>query len=149
MTSISRSALVPYSAREMYDLVADVGSYPDFLPWCGGAAIISHDGNQVVASIEIAYHKIHKTFTTRNVLQPGASIGMRLVKGPFRHLHGVWRFDALDSQSSRVSLDMEFDFSNQVVALALGPVFGNIINTLVESFRQRAVTVYGAREWQS
>ena len=148
MTSISRSALVPYSAREMYDLVADVESYPDFLPWCGGAVIVANDGDEVVASIEIAYHKIHKTFTTRNVLQPGASMDMRLVEGPFRRLHGVWRFDAFDSHSSRISLDIQFDFSNRVIALALGPVFGNIINTLVDSFRQRAVTVYGARDWQ-
>lgn len=149
MTSISRSALLPYSAREMYDLVADIESYPDFLPWCGDAAIISHDEKQVVASIKIAYHKIHKTFTTRNVLQPGASMNMRLVEGPFRDLHGLWRFDALDSRSSRISLDIEFDFSNRVVALALGPVFGHIVNTLVDSFRQRAVTVYGARTWQA
>ena len=148
MTSISRSALVPYSAREMYDLVADIESYPEFLPWCGGAGIVSHDEKQVVASIKIAYHKIHKTFTTRNVLQPGASMEMQLVEGPFRHLHGLWRFDALDSRSSRISLDIEFDFSNRVVALALGPVFGNIANTLVESFRQRAVAVYGGRVWQ-
>lgn len=148
MTSISRSALVPYSAREMYDLVADIESYPDFLPWCGGAEIISNDEKQVVATIKIAYYKIHKSFTTRNVLQPGASMDMRLVEGPFKHLHGLWRFDALDSSSSRISLDIEFDFSNRVVALALGPVFGNIVNTLVESFRQRAVTVYGARTWQ-
>jgi ribosome-associated toxin RatA of RatAB toxin-antitoxin module len=132
----------------MYDLVADIESYPEFLPWCGGAGIVSHDEKQVVASIKIAYHKIHKTFTTRNVLQPGASMEMQLVEGPFRHLHGLWRFDALDSRSSRISLDIEFDFSNRVVALALGPVFGNIANTLVESFRQRAVAVYGERAWQ-
>jgi ribosome-associated toxin RatA of RatAB toxin-antitoxin module len=132
----------------MYDLVADIESYPEFLPWCGGAGIVSHDEKQVVASIKIAYHKIHKTFTTRNVLQPGASMEMQLVEGPFRHLHGLWRFDALDSRSSRISLDIEFDFSNRVVALALGPVFGNIANTLVESFRQRAVAVYGGRAWQ-
>jgi ribosome-associated toxin RatA of RatAB toxin-antitoxin module len=132
----------------MYDLVADIESYPEFLPWCGGAGIVSHDEKRVVASIKIAYHKIHKTFTTRNVLQPGASMEMQLVEGPFRHLHGLWRFDALDSRSSRISLDIEFDFSNRVVALALGPVFGNIANTLVESFRQRAVAVYGERAWQ-
>jgi ribosome-associated toxin RatA of RatAB toxin-antitoxin module len=78
----------------MYDLVADIESYPEFLPWCGGAGIVSHDEKQVVASIKIAYHKIHKTFTTRNVLQPGASMEMQLVEGPFRHLHGLWRFES-------------------------------------------------------
>ena len=149
MTSVSRSALVPYSAPEMYDLVADIESYPDFLPWCGGTAIMAHDEKQVVASIKIAYHKIHKTFTTRNVLQPGSSMDMQLIEGPFKHLHGVWRFDALDAHSSRISLDIEFDFSNRLVALALGPVFSHIVNTLVDSFRRRAVTVYGARTWEA
>lgn len=148
MRAVSRSALVPYSAQEMYDLVVDIESYPNFLPWCAGTEIVSRNEHQVVASIEIAYHKIHKTFATRNVLRPAVSIEMRLVEGPFKHLYGLWQFGALDARNSRISLDIEFDFSSRVVALALGPVFGGIVNTLVDSFRRRAVSVYGERTWQ-
>jgi ribosome-associated toxin RatA of RatAB toxin-antitoxin module len=148
MTTISRSALLPYTAREMYDLVADVESYPQFLPWCSGAKILSQDREHAIAAIDISYLKLHKTFTTRNALQPARSMELQLVQGPFSHLHGLWRFDDLDDNNSRISFDIEFDFSNRAVELALGPVFGGIANSLVENFRRRAMNVYGERAWQ-
>jgi coenzyme Q-binding protein COQ10 len=148
MTSIRRSALVPYSAREMYQLVADIESYPQFLPWCGGARIISRDQEYAVASIDIAYHRIGKTFTTRNRLQPDELMEVYLVEGPFKHLHGFWRFEALAARSSRISLHLEFDFASRMLALTLGPVFSSIANSLVDSFRRRAVDFYGEREWE-
>jgi ribosome-associated toxin RatA of RatAB toxin-antitoxin module len=148
MTTISRSALLPYTAREMYDLVADVESYPQFLPWCSGARILSQDDGHAIAAMDISYHKLRKTFTTRNALRPARSMEMQLVEGPFSHLHGLWRFDDLDGSNSRISFDIEFDFANRVVGLALGPVFGHIANSLVENFRRRAMTVYGERAWQ-
>ncbi len=148
MTAIRRSALVPYSAREMYDLVADIESYPQFLPWCSGARILSHNEHEAIASIDIAYHKVRKTFTTRNRLQPDERMEVRLLEGPFKRLHGYWQFQALASQSSRISLKLEFDFSSKVLALTLGPVFTNIASGLVDSFRKRAVELYGEREWE-
>lgn len=146
MNSIRRSALVPYSAQEMYDLVADIESYPKFLPWCNEARILSQDIDETIASIDIAYHKIHKTFTTRNRLQRGKAMEVRLVEGPFGHLHGFWQFHALAARSSRISLDLDFDFSNRVFGLALGPAFTHIANSLVDSFKRRAVEIYGERE---
>ena len=148
MTAISRLALLPYSAREMYELVADVESYPEFLPWCSGAKILSQDDGYAVAAIDISYHKLHKTFTTRNSLRPATSMEMELVEGPFSHLYGLWRFDDLGDRSSRISFDIEFGFSNRVIGLALGPVFGKIADSLVENFRRRAITIYGERVWQ-
>jgi ribosome-associated toxin RatA of RatAB toxin-antitoxin module len=148
MTSISRSALLPYSAREMYDLVADVESYPQFLPWCSGAKILSQDDEHAVAAIDISYHKLHKTFTTRNTLHPVRSMEMELVEGPFSHLHGLWRFDDLGDSNSQISFNIEFGFSNRVIALTLGPVFGKIADKLVENFRKRAVSIYGERVWK-
>lgn len=148
MITISRSALLPYSAREMYDLVADVESYPQFLSWCSGAKILSQDDGHAVAAIDISYHKLHKTFTTRNALRPTKSMEMELVEGPFSHLHGLWRFDDLGDNSSRISFDIDFGFSNRVIGLALGPVFGRIADSLVENFRRRAIAIYGERTWQ-
>lgn len=149
MTSVRRSAFVPYSAHEMYDLVADLESYPQFLPWCSGARILSQDEEQTIASIDIAYHRVRKTLTTRNRLQPGELMEVRLVEGPFKQLHGFWRFQALAARASRISLDLEFDFSNRVLTLTLGPVFATIANSLVDSFRTRAVELYGEREWEA
>jgi len=145
VTTISRSALVPYSAAEMYALVNDVESYPQFLPWCRSSRVLSRNEDEVRATIELARGAIQKSFTTCNRLQKDKMIEIRLVEGPFHHLEGFWRFDALDEKASRVSLDLDFDFSSRILSLALGPVFGQIANTLVDSFQKRAVQVYGKR----
>lgn len=145
MTTIHRSALVPYSAHEMFVLVTDIPSYPQFLPWCGGARFLSKEEDSAVAAIDIAYSGVHKTFTTRNLVQPDRILEMRLVNGPFKHLHGHWRFEDLDARASKITLDMDFEFSNRLLALAINPVFTRIANTLVDSFVARARQLYGAR----
>lgn len=145
MTTISKSALVPYSAAEMYALVNDVESYPRFLPWCRSTRVLSRNDDEVRATIELARGAIQKSFTTCNRLQKDKMIEIRLVEGPFQHLEGFWRFDMLDDRASKVSLDLDFEFSSRLISLALGPVFSQIVNTLVDSFQKRAVQVYGKR----
>jgi coenzyme Q-binding protein COQ10 len=145
VTAIHRSALVPYSAQEMYDLVADIPSYPQFLPWCGGARIVSREQDAVVASIDIAYSGIHKTFTTRNLLQNGKMMEIRLLDGPFSFLQGFWNFTVLDPKASKIALDLEFEVANRLVSVVLTPVFSSVANQLVDSFHQRARSLYGAR----
>lgn len=146
MTTIQKSALVPYSAGEMFALVADIESYGKFLPWCGGARIVARAADSVTAAIDIAYHGVHKTFTTRNRLEPGRLMELQLVDGPFKFLHGYWRFEALDDKACKISLDLNFEFSNRLLALAIGPVFSGIANGLVDSFRRRAEEMHGKRE---
>ncbi|HEX9625491.1 MAG TPA: type II toxin-antitoxin system RatA family toxin [Acidiferrobacterales bacterium] len=145
MTTVRKSALVPYSAHEMYELVADIERYGEFLPWCGGARILARDGDTVTAAILIAYRGVNKSFTTRNSVVPDRSMEMRLVEGPFRHLLGNWRFEPLEEHASKVSLDLEFEFANPLLAIAVGPVFNHIANGLVDSFRKRAAQMHGAR----
>lgn len=143
MPTIRKSALVPYSAEQMYRLVNDIGSYPEFLPWCGGAEERSRTQDEVHASVTIAYGALNKTFTTFNRLQQDKMIEMNLVNGPFKHLHGFWCFEALDEQACKVSLDLEYDFSSRLVGMALGPAFSQIANSLVDAFIRRAESVYG------
>lgn len=143
MTTIHRSAIVPYSARQMFELVADIPSYPKFLPWCGGARVMSAQGDELVAAIDIAYGGIHKTFSTRNLMQRDKMLEMQLLEGPFSHLQGFWQFMALAENASKITLDLEFEVSNRVVGLALTPVFSNIANQLVDRFHQRAADLYG------
>ena len=145
MTAIHRSAIVPYGAHRMFELVADISSYPKFLPWCGGACIVSTQGDEVIAAIDIAYAGVNKTFTTRNLLQPGHAMEMRLLEGPFCYLQGLWQFQALEAEASKISLDLEFEVANKMVSLVLTPVFSNIANQLVDRFYQRAVELYGRR----
>jgi len=142
MTRITRSAIVPFSASAMYRLVADIESYPEFLPWCGGTRILSVSGNEVRASVEIAYKGVNKSFTTSNVQTGNERIEMSLVEGPFKKLHGIWDFSELDEKASKVSLNLEFEFSNPLLGMTLGKVFSSIADTLVDSFCRRAEQVY-------
>ncbi len=143
MTTINKSALVAYSAPQMYALVNDIASYPEFLPWCGGSSILSQNEDEIRATVEISHGSLNKAFTTCNRLQRDKMIEMRLEEGPFKRLEGFWRFDVLGEQACKVSLDLEFEFKNRLVGMAMGPIFSQIANTLVDAFSKRAVDVYG------
>ena len=143
MPNIHKSALVPYSSAQMFALVDDIGSYSLFLPWCRSSQVLTRTEDEVRATIEIAHGSLRKSFTTRNRTQRDKMIEMRLEEGPFRHLEGFWRFDVLGEQASKVSLDLDFEFSSKLVGLAMGPVFSQIANSLVDAFTKRAVQVYG------
>jgi len=144
MATIAKSALVQHRATEMFALVDDVSSYKDFLPWCGGSEELSRDGDEVKASVVIAHSGLNKTFTTLNRLQKDKVIEMSLIDGPFKHLHGFWRFDELSEDACKISLDLEYEFSNRLIGMVVGPVFSQIANTLVDSFCQRAEVIYGS-----
>jgi ribosome-associated toxin RatA of RatAB toxin-antitoxin module len=143
MRSVSRSALVPYTAGQMYALVADVESYPDFLPWCSGAEVLERGENHVVGRVEMRRAGLRKSFTTRNVLREGESIGMELVGGPFRHLEGEWRFEALGDAGSKVTLSLDFEFDSRALDALLGVFFEETLNSLVGAFTDRADSIYG------
>lgn len=143
MAHISRSALVPYSAEQMFVLVDTIRDYPQFLPWCRSSVELDRNTDEVKASIEIAKGALNKSFTTLNRMQSNKLIEMSLVDGPFQHLHGFWRFDELKPDACKVSLDLDFEFSNRLVGLAIGSIFNQVANTLVDSFVERAKAVYG------
>ncbi len=134
---------MPYSAAQMYALVADIPSYPDFLNWCAGARIVGHDEGCVVASITIAYKGLQQSFTTRNRMTPAESIEMELVEGPFSELRGTWRFLPLDRAASKIELELRFAFSNRLMAKLVAPVFTRIANSQVDAFHERAKQLYG------
>jgi ribosome-associated toxin RatA of RatAB toxin-antitoxin module len=145
MSSIHKSALVPYSPAEMFALVDDIDRYPTFLPWCSAARVLARSDDQVRATISLSKSGVDKSFTTCNRNQKNKMIEIRLEEGPFRHLQGYWRFDALGGDGCKVSLDLEFEFSSRVLGLVVGPVFNQVANSLVDSFQKRAVDVYGKR----
>jgi ribosome-associated toxin RatA of RatAB toxin-antitoxin module len=145
VSTVRKQALVSYSANEMFELVDDVDSYPQFLPWCRTARVLARNAEEVRATIEIAHGALHKSFTTRNRLQKGKMIEMRLVEGPFRQLEGFWRFDPLDQHACKVSLDLEFEFSSRLIGMALGPIFHQVTGSLVDAFCRRAEQVHGKR----
>ena len=143
MTRISKQASVQYSAEQMFSLVNDIDSYPDFLPWCNATKVIEHNGDSLKASVSIAVGKIKQTFTTANTMQANNSIDMQLVEGPFKELNGHWKFHDDPHDGCLVSLDMQFEFKNKLVKLSLGTAFQKIIDSLVDAFIERARVVYG------
>jgi ribosome-associated toxin RatA of RatAB toxin-antitoxin module len=142
MPTVHRNALVPHSPAEMFALINDVAAYPSFLPWCAQAEIREQGADRIVASLTVTKGTIRQTFTTENRLDENRRIEVRLVDGPFRKLHGVWRFDPVGERGCKISLDMEFEFSNRLLGLTFGGLFHQISNTLVDAFCRRAREVY-------
>ena len=143
MTRISKQANVEYSASQMFALVNDIESYPDFLPWCTASSILEQKENALTASVSVAMGKIKQTFTTSNSMQQDSSIRMSLVKGPFKELNGHWQFENDLNGGCAVSLDMQFEFKNKLLKHTLGAAFQKIIDSLVDAFIQRARVIYG------
>ena len=123
MRKVERSALVPYAAREMFVLVDDVEAYPEFLPWCNSAVVDSRSDDIVEATLELQKGSVSKTFTTRNVNREFESIDLTLVRGPFKHLSGGWRFKDLGDDGSKVTLELQFEFKSRVMDLMFGSFF--------------------------
>lgn len=146
MPDIRKTKIVPYTQEQMYDLVTDVESYPEFVPWCVSSHVINRTPEEVRGTLAFARGGLHKEFTTLNRLQPHKMIEIRLINGPFRHLEGFWRFETVASGHCRVSLDLEFEFSSRLVKLVFGPIFNQVANTLVDAFCNRAKIVYGSEE---
>jgi ribosome-associated toxin RatA of RatAB toxin-antitoxin module len=143
MAVVHKSVFLGYSAQQMFDLVANIDDYPKFLPWCSGVEIRERGDNVVVASIGINYHGVKQSFTTSNENTAPTTIKMKLVDGPFKCLDGVWTFKALREDACKIELDMRYEFSGTLLDKLVGPVFGMIANSMVDSFCKRAETVYG------
>lgn len=142
MNTLKRSALVPFSARQMFELVNNIDDYPRFLPWCHSSKVISRTDTEVVATLEINWKGVRKSFTTRNRLTPYHKVDIDLVNGPLKHMEGIWQFQALDEKACKVLLDLEFEFAGGFIDKLFQPVFQHIANTLVDAFCKRAVELY-------
>ena len=145
MVSIYRSALLAYTPEEMFNLVTDIETYPEFLPWCSGAEVLMQEEHGATARIDFSVGNVSKSFTTRNVHRVNEEVAMQLVDGPFSELQGFWLFQPLGEEGCKISLSLNYDFSSRMLSLVVGPVFSNIANTLVDSFQKRAVEIYGKR----
>ncbi len=144
MARVEKSALVPYPASVMFEMVLDVESYPQFLPWCRSGRLISRDEQELCGEIEVARAGVSQKFSTCNRLYPYQRIDLRLREGPFKKLEGTWQFDALRKDACKITLVMEFEFSGRLINAAFGAVFAHIADNLVDAFCQRARELNGA-----
>lgn len=135
--------MVPYSNRQIYELVTDIEQYPQFLNWCSNSEILSSDGNIVSARVDVELKGVKQSFSTRNINHPYEKIEMNLIDGPFSRLGGEWRFIELSEDACKVELDLSFDFNNVVLGKLFGPIFSQISAGQIEAFQKRAKQVYG------
>lgn len=140
---IERTVIAPYAAAQMYALVDDIAAYPEFLPWCT-AAEVQRTGESVWARLGIRYAGFSTAFATRNTHTPTACIHMELAEGPLAALSGVWEFTDIAAQRSRVQFNLQYEFSNRLMAAALAKIFSHVFDNFVDQFLARAHTCYRA-----
>ncbi|MEA3278444.1 MAG: type II toxin-antitoxin system RatA family toxin [Pseudomonadota bacterium] len=143
MAVVKKSALVSFSAAQMFGLVLEMESYPAFLPWCSAAEVVSREDDRICGRIEVARLGIHQTFSTCNRFERDSRMEIELVDGPFHKLTGAWSFLPLREDACKVELELDFEFSGTLIDKAFGAVFNQIANTLVDAFCKRAEEVYG------
>ena len=142
MARVEKSALVPFSAERMFDLVKDVNAYQDFLPWCSGSEVLLEEPNRICGRLDIERVGIRQSFTTCNRFEAPRRMDIQLEEGPFKSLHGHWEFIELREDACKVELTLDFEFAGSLINAAFGKVFQQIANTMVDSFVQRAREVY-------
>lgn len=143
MVSVVRSALLPHSSRQMFDLVNDIEQYPSFLPHCKSARVLSGSEDELVGELSLGRAGIRQRFVTRNRLRPPEAIDMELVEGDFSRFDAQWRFDSLGENSCKVTLRMEFEFRSALVDFAVRGLFRDTAGVMVDAMVTRAAAVYG------
>ncbi len=142
MANINKQVRVRYSAEQMYELVYDVNSYSQFIPLCAFSELYDEVDNTSKATMRMAKGDLGFTFSTFNTLEKGRSITVTLEHGPFKALKGVWRFTPIDVDESIISLHFEFQFSNLLLDVALGGLFRQVCESMIDCFHKQAVMRY-------
>lgn len=142
MQTVTASALVPFSAQQMFDLVNDIETYPQFMPGCAGATILKKGEGWLEAELNLQQSGFQQRFTTRNQLNPPGSIKMQLVDGPFKVMDGCWQFKPLGDKGCKVEFELTFEMKNRLLQMTLSGLFSSISKQQVEAVCKRAQAVY-------
>ena len=142
MPSHSDRQIVPYTPEQLFDLVADVGAYPKFLPWCVAARVRTRTDTEQLADLTIGFGPFRETFTSRVTMDRPREIRVRYEDGPFRFLNNLWTF-APHADGSTVEFFVDFEFKSRILQAAIGVVFHEAVRRMVGAFRKRADEVYG------
>ncbi|MCW5621978.1 MAG: type II toxin-antitoxin system RatA family toxin [Burkholderiales bacterium] len=141
MRELTRSALIGKPPDLIYALINDIEAYPQFVPWCTRAVIESRSEREIVATLGVRRGPLHTEFTTRNTLDPGRSVVMEHLRGPFKALHGIWTLTPIGDAGTRIELTLRFAFANRLTAAVFEPMFEETAGSLVDAFVARARTV--------
>ena len=142
MPTHAEHKLVPYTAEQMFDLVADVGKYHDFLPWCAASRVRSHTVTELVADLAIGFGPFRESFTSVVALDRPRTVNVKYENGPFRYLNNQWGFTPAP-HGCRVDFFVDFEFRSRMLQAAIGVVFNQAVEAMVKAFLKRARDVYG------
>ena len=143
MKTIKRTALLPYRARQMFDLVNDVEAYPGYMDGCVGAEVLRREPRLVEARLDLAKGGVSHSLSTRNRLQEPDYISLELLEGPFEFFEGRWDFQPLGDGACKVSLNLQFNVNNAVLGAAASHLFDKVSSNMVDAVEKRAKQLYG------
>lgn len=142
MPRIRISETLPFSAKQIYDLVVNVEDYPQFLPWCVKTRVWDRQENQFMAELTVSFKGIREVFQTLDVVVPEKKVEVNLKSGPFQYLASTWNFSDQNGQT-KVEFFIDFRFQSRMKEMIMGPVFSQVSKQMIGAFRQRAVALYG------
>ena len=138
MKKIYKEEDINIDIQTIFNLINDIESYPNYLPWCTSAKVIKESDNVVVGKIYISKSFIKWNFSTKNTIVKNRSITLQFVDGPFENLDGKWLFSSLDDHNTKVSLEINYKFKSSLIELSIEPIFTSIMNSILKSFVQQA-----------
>jgi coenzyme Q-binding protein COQ10 len=141
MPTHAEKKILPYSEEQLFDMVADVRRYPEFLPWCVGARIISRTESEVIADLTIGFKMFRETFRSQVTLERPRHVHVRYLTGPFRYLNNHWRFHPVPN-GTEVDFFVDFEFKSRLLQAVIGTVFNEAVRLMVRAFERRAYILY-------
>jgi coenzyme Q-binding protein COQ10 len=133
---------LPYTPEQMFDLVADVRRYPEFLPWCVASRIVARNDSELTADLTIGFKMFRETFRSRVTLERPGHVHVEYLTGPFRYLNNHWRFHAIPG-GVEVDFFVDFEFRSRLLQAVIGTVFNEAVRLMVRAFERRAAILYG------
>jgi coenzyme Q-binding protein COQ10 len=142
MPTHAEKRILPYSEEQLFEMVADVRRYPEFLPWCVGARIVSQNESELIADLTIGFKMFRETFRSQVTLERPHHVHVRYLTGPFRYLNNHWRFAAVPN-GTEVDFFVDFEFKSRLLQAVIGTVFNEAVRLMVRAFERRAMVLYG------
>ena len=136
--------MLPYTKEQLFDLVADIERYPEFLPWCLAARIRKREGDTITADLLIGFKMVRERFTSKVVLKRPDIIDVSYAEGPFKYLDNVWRFEPVNDNQSIVHFCIDYEFKSRLLGALMGSMFDRAFRMFSEAFEKRADVIYGA-----
>lgn len=143
MTTHAERRHLPYSQKQLFDLVADVNRYPEFLPWCVAARVRNQKGNELNADLVIGFKMVREKFTSRVTLMAPDRIDVVYTEGPFKYLNNHWIFEVAEDGGTVIDFFVDFEFRSKMLQALIGALFNEAVGMMVAAFEKRARQLYG------